>query len=69
MWFFTAPNSDRIFHAGPSTTAHWIDVTGNGQVIPAIERGNKNQMCGNAVMYVHQSTLSMAEPDIWMKKV
>ena len=50
MWLFTAPNTDKIFHAGPSTTAHWIDTTGNGGVTESVTRGDLDQMCGNAAM-------------------
>jgi galactose oxidase len=49
MWLFTAPNTDRIFHAGPSKRAHWIDVTGSGKVIESEVR-SVDQMCGSAVM-------------------
>lgn len=50
MWLFTAPNTNHVFHAGPSKTAHWIDVTGSGDVIQSVVRGNIDQMCGNAIM-------------------
>lgn len=52
MWLFTAPDTDRIFHAGPSRMTHWLDTTSNGQVIEAVKREDRDKMCGNAVMYV-----------------
>jgi galactose oxidase len=52
MWFFTAPNTNKLFHAGPSKTAHWIDVTGSGSVSKVTVKRSVDQMCGNAVMYV-----------------
>lgn len=37
--------------AGPSRYTHWIDVNGSGSVKRSVQRGNIDQMCGNAVMY------------------
>ncbi len=50
-WLFAAP-SGRIFHAGPGTDMHWIDLNGVGSVTNAGRRANDSySMNGNAVMY------------------
>lgn len=51
MWLFTAPNG-QVFHAGPSTAMHWVDVQNGGQVKFEANRGaNNDSMNGTAVMY------------------
>ncbi len=51
MWLF-AWTGNRVFHAGPSRTMHWLDVSGQGSVASAGVRGNDGDaMNGNAVMY------------------
>lgn len=50
-WLFAWENG-RVFHAGPSSTMHWIDTEGAGTITPAGTRANDpHAMSGNAVMY------------------
>ncbi|WP_261404503.1 hypothetical protein [Chenggangzhangella methanolivorans] len=50
MWLFAY--SDRyVLHAGPSAQMHWIDVKGDGRILPAGDRGDDAYaMNGNVVM-------------------
>ncbi len=51
LWLF-AWSGDRVFHAGPTREMHWIDVTGDGSVSTAGDRGSDPYaMNGNAVMF------------------
>lgn len=51
MWLF-AWKGNRVFHAGPSKTMHWLDPVGQGSVQPVGPRGSDGDaMNGNAVMY------------------
>lgn len=51
MWLFEAPNG-LIFHAGPSSTMHWINRSEAGSYQVAGQRADDGHaMNGNAVMY------------------
>ncbi len=51
MWLFTWKNN-RVFHAGPARTMHWLDPAGQGSIQPVGPRGaDADAMNGNAVMY------------------
>ena len=49
-WLYPAPNG-RLYHAGPSTQTHWIDLAGEGSVELSAVRPQTDRMCGNVVMY------------------
>ena len=50
-WLWAAPNG-KVFHAGPSSNMHWIDVKGLGGVTSAGSRGtDPYSMNGTTVMY------------------
>jgi len=50
-WLWAAPNG-KVFHAGPSSKMHWIDVKGLGGVTSAGNRGSDPySMNGTTVMY------------------
>ena len=50
-WLWAAPNG-KVFHAGPSSKMHWIDVKGLGGVTSAGSRGSDPySMNGTTVMY------------------
>lgn len=50
-WLWAAPNG-KVFHAGPSSKMHWIDVKGLGAVTSAGSRGSDPySMNGTTVMY------------------
>ncbi|MFT5801500.1 MAG: hypothetical protein ACI956_001308 [Nonlabens sp.] len=50
-WLWVAPNG-KLFHAGPSTTMHWIDTDGLGSYTSAGLRGDDDySINGNTVMY------------------
>ena len=50
-WLWAAPNG-KVFHAGPSSKMHWIDVKGVGGVTSAGSRGSDPySMNGSIVMY------------------
>lgn len=50
-WLWAAPNG-KVFHAGPSSNMHWIDVKGLGSVTSAGSRGtDPYSMNGTTVMY------------------
>ena len=50
-WLWAAPNG-KVFHAGPSSNMHWIDVAGLGGVTSAGPRGSDPySMNGTIVMY------------------
>ena len=50
IWLFQSPVEDMVFHAGPSKTMNWIDMSGKGYITPSAKRGNADQMNGNALM-------------------
>ncbi|WP_273567547.1 PKD domain-containing protein [Maribacter halichondriae] len=51
LWLWAAPDG-RIFHAGPSASMNWIDVSGSGTVTSAGTRGNDTfSMKGTTVMF------------------
>ncbi|KAL7555423.1 hypothetical protein ACA910_022372 [Epithemia clementina (nom. ined.)] len=51
MWLWTAPNG-LVFHAGPSITMNWLDVSGDGSVTFAASRtGDIDSMMGCTVMF------------------
>ena len=51
LWLF-AWTANRVFHAGPTRSMHWIDTSGSGSVASAGNRANDvYAMNGNAVMY------------------
>ena len=50
-WLWAAPNG-KVFHAGPGSNMHWIDVKGLGAVTNAGSRGtDPYSMNGTTVMY------------------
>ena len=50
-WLWAAPNG-KVFHAGPGSNMHWIDVAGLGGVTSAGSRGSDPySMNGTIVMY------------------
>ena len=50
-WLWAAPNG-KVFHAGPGSTMHWLDLNGTGSVQNAGPRGDDHYaMNGNTVMY------------------
>lgn len=50
LWLFAAANG-RVFHAGPSSTMHWLDTQGAGSLTSAGARESADAMNGTAVMY------------------
>ncbi len=51
MWLFTW-KGNRVFHAGPARTMHWLDTAGQGSVVAVGARGiDGDAMNGNAVMF------------------
>ncbi len=50
LWLFAW--GDRIFHAGPTRAMHWLDLEGDGAIIPAGVRADDGfAINGTAVMY------------------
>lgn len=50
-WLWSASNG-KVFHAGPSETMHWFDVSGNGSFEVVGKRGDDTySMNGNTVMF------------------
>ena len=51
MWL-VASAAGWVFHAGPSRAMHWINLEGEGSIVPVGLRGDdKDAMNGNAVLY------------------
>jgi galactose oxidase len=51
MWLF-AMAGGWVFHAGPSRAMYWINLEGNGSIVPVGLRGDdEDAMNGNAVLY------------------
>lgn len=51
LWLFATSN-ERVFHAGPTATMHWIDTRGSGTISSAGSRGGDGfSINGNAVMF------------------
>ncbi len=50
-WIFAAPG-ERMFHAGPGTAMHWLDLNGNGSYTSAGTRADDEySMNGSVAMY------------------
>ena len=59
-WLWNAPNG-KIFHAGPSSTMHWIDPTGVGSWTTAGQRSNSPYATvGMSVMYDEGKILTLS---------
>ncbi|MEM6800356.1 MAG: LamG-like jellyroll fold domain-containing protein [Bacteroidota bacterium] len=51
IWLWPAPNG-KLFHAGPSSNMHWLDLENGGSYTDAGPRGDDAySMCGNTVMF------------------
>ena len=51
MWLFALEDPNSVFHAGPSTNMHLLNVTGSGSVKNLGTRAGDDKMHGSAVMY------------------